>query len=116
MSNASAQAEEVKLMQELGINEQLPVPINPDVDQMSYEQIMEMQERAGEVSRGYTQEQIDTIETKTWTVGLTKEKCCWISMENFTEGQKVKILPCNHVYDQQSIDEWLMREKRCPLC
>ena len=73
-------------MQELGINEQLPIPINPDVDQMSYEQIMEMQERAGQVSRGYTQEQIDTIETKTWTEGLTKEKCCWISMENFTEG------------------------------
>ena len=47
---------------------------------------MEMQERAGQVSRGYTQEQIDTIETKTWTEGLTKEKCCWISMENFTKG------------------------------
>ena len=31
-------------------------PDNPDVDRMTYEQLMELQENAGHVNRGYTKQ------------------------------------------------------------
>ena len=91
-------------------------PNNPDVDRMTYEQLMEMQDKAGQVSRGYSQAKIDTIPARSWYRGRTKEEACLICMENFTAGKKVKSLSCGHEYDTACIDQWLLKEKRCPVC
>ena len=106
-SKAAAEEEEVA---ELG----------PNPDRMTYEQLMELGQNNGEVCRGLTQEQIDTLldPPVAYEEGVTPtmEKQCLICMENFQNGQLVRILPCKHVYDKESIDEWLSKEKRCPLC
>ena len=37
-------------------------------------------------------------------------------MEQFENGNMVRVLPCKHTYDAGCIEEWLLKEKRCPLC
>lgn len=91
-------------------------PNNPDVDRMTYEQLMELGENAGAVNRGYSKEQIDKIKSAMWYIGRTKEEACLICMESFTGGGRVKTLPCGHEYDAKCIDKWLLNEKRCPVC
>ena len=83
---------------------------------MTYEQLMELGENAGAVCRGYSAEQIACIPARMWYRGKTKEESCLICMENFESGEKVKILKCGHEYKAGCIDEWLKKEKRCPVC
>jgi len=83
---------------------------------MTYEQLMEMQEKAGAVNRGYTKSQIDSLPTRMWYQGRTKEDSCLICMEPFASGNRFKALQCGHEYDASCIDTWLAKEKRCPVC
>ena len=115
-----AQAEEERLLQraieESKNDQQVQDPDNPDVDRMSYEQLMELGENAGQVSRGYTKLQLDTLQLLEWADGSTDADSCLICMENFVSGKIFKKLQCGHEYDSNCIDTWLLKEKRCPVC
>lgn len=91
-------------------------PHNPDVDNMTYEQLLAMQERSGIVSRGLTKAQIDSIRSQNWVEGKTKASDCHICIEKFERNRKFKMLKCSHEYHADCIDEWLNIEKRCPVC
>ncbi|KAF8010067.1 hypothetical protein BT93_J0898 [Corymbia citriodora subsp. variegata] len=41
---------------------------------------------------------------------------CAICLDPFVEGQRVKVLPCEHHYHQDCILPWLRTKKTCPLC
>jgi len=44
------------------------------------------------------------------------ETCC-ICLDDFEEGDKLRILPCDHGYHAKCIDPWLVKTKRiCPQC
>ena len=44
------------------------------------------------------------------------ETCC-ICLDDFEEGDKLRILPCDHGYHSKCIDPWLVKNKRiCPQC
>ena len=44
------------------------------------------------------------------------ETCC-ICLDDFEEGEKLRILPCDHGYHSKCIDSWLVKHKRiCPQC
>ena len=83
---------------------------------MNYEQLLEMQENAGHVNRGYSIVEISFIPELLWRRGSTNEAACHICMEDFKQGSRFKALKCGHSYCSQCIDEWLKREKRCPVC
>jgi len=42
---------------------------------------------------------------------------CAISLEHFEEGQDIIQLPCNHIFDPESIQTWVKEEcAKCPVC
>lgn len=42
---------------------------------------------------------------------------CAICFDTISEQQRVKVLqPCNHYFHNDCINQWLIIEKRCPMC
>lgn len=92
----------------------------PNPDEMTYEQLLELEEENGKVSKGLKPFAIQRIPEKVWnrvTDTVKKEVQCSICFENFSKGNKVKELKgCQHAYHSKCINKWLENEKRCPVC
>lgn len=65
----------------------------------------------------------DTIERTTVLstgenlVGLGSENCkCMICVDFFSKSDLIRTLPCLHRYHRHCIDEWLRRNRHCPIC
>ncbi|KAH9480598.1 putative RING finger protein C57A7.09 [Psilocybe cubensis] len=42
---------------------------------------------------------------------------CAICLSEFAKGDKVRVLPCHHIFHLHEVDEWLIqRKKLCPVC
>ncbi|CAG9321590.1 unnamed protein product [Blepharisma stoltei] len=41
---------------------------------------------------------------------------CPICLESFLKNDKIRVLPCEHVYHKKCIDEWFSRKAYCCLC
>ena len=42
---------------------------------------------------------------------------CPICLSNFEDGDRVRVLPCGHIFHQDEIDDWLTGTRRlCPTC
>ena len=61
------------------------------------------------------------LSEKIFTAQLAEElkinTVCGIWQDDFEEGERIKILPCNHAFKVDAIDKWLTTEKaECPVC
>jgi hypothetical protein len=84
-----------------------------DTDHMTYEELLELEDKMGSVSKGLTEEQFGKIQTVTAT-GL--DEVCSICYCNVKEGEEVVRLPCQHHFHVDCIKQWLLKERTCPLC
>ena len=92
-------------------------PNSPDVDNMTYEQLLEMTENAGKVSKGLSKEKINEIRSFMWIEGRTKSDSCTICMEKLKNLKKGRIECCHHNFCLDCIYSWgTISENLCPVC
>lgn len=72
----------------------------------------------------------DAVSTEQWVdcqeeaLEHRDQDCCVICLENFTDGEKLRVLPCNHFFHPGCIDHWLLGTysdyecvtSGCPMC
>ena len=64
----------------------------PNPDQMTYEQLLQLEDNVGNVNKGLTSEQIDNLPNKRFKKEKNREFFqCIICMEEFEEKEKVKV-------------------------
>uniref|UniRef100_A0A3B5LSK6 RING-type E3 ubiquitin transferase n=1 Tax=Xiphophorus couchianus TaxID=32473 RepID=A0A3B5LSK6_9TELE len=102
----------------------------------TYEDLLHLEERLGTVNRGASQ---GTIERCTYPHKYKKvkpaqsrklhgkqdedegadedtEEKCTICLSILEEGEDVRRLPCMHLFHQLCVDQWLLTNKKCPIC
>ncbi|MEQ2206777.1 hypothetical protein XENOCAPTIV_002813, partial [Xenoophorus captivus] len=75
----------------------------------SWQALLEFEERQGAVvSKKMTRREIQRFPTKTFRSATnTGNTQCQICFCDYTDGEKLRILPCFHDYHVQCIDRWL---------
>ncbi|GLT60433.1 hypothetical protein SLA2020_332000 [Shorea laevis] len=92
-----------------------------DVDNMSYEELLALEERIGDVSTGLSKETIlELMKQQKYVSTATRpsqevEPCC-ICQEEFVEGDDLGVLDCGHEFHTNCIKQWLMQKNLCPIC
>ncbi|XP_052789448.1 uncharacterized protein LOC128223960 isoform X2 [Mya arenaria] len=94
-----------------------------NVDMNDYEALWELAENLGEVRRvGMESADISHLPVHVYQPSATSDSDgdsktdCLVCMEEFQAGERLKTLPCCHLYHVDCIDEWLRRNAVCPIC
>ena len=59
---------------------------------------------------------IDQIETIQYIIDNSTFFQCGICMDSFEENEKVKKLPCDHIFHTDCMGQWIQTKKTCPFC
>lgn len=92
-----------------------------DVDNMTYEELLALGERIGDVCTGLTEETISTRLKQRNYISIKTEKpeesepCC-ICREEYNDGDDLGTLECGHDFHTDCIKQWLMQKNLCPVC
>ncbi|KAJ0262938.1 Uncharacterized protein HA466_0033890 [Hirschfeldia incana] len=92
-----------------------------DIDNMSYEELLALEERIGTVSTALTEEAISkTLKTSIYQIKPSsdhkEDAKCSICQEEYTIGDEVGRLHCEHAYHFKCVQEWLRMKSWCPIC
>ncbi|KAE9600252.1 hypothetical protein Lal_00045625 [Lupinus albus] len=93
-----------------------------DIDNMSYEQLLELGEKIGYVNTGLKEDEMGLNIKRIKLVisnGTSKnqiDKKCTICQEEYEGGEELGRLNCEHSYHFQCIKQWLMHKNFCPIC
>ncbi|XP_073065702.1 E3 ubiquitin-protein ligase MBR2-like isoform X1 [Primulina eburnea] len=90
-----------------------------DVDNMSYEELLALEERIGNVNTGLSEEKIlasmKQRKYRVFGVALKLEPCC-ICQEEYMDGDNIGISDCGHEFHVNCIKQWLTLKNLCPIC
>lgn len=85
-----------------------------DIDGMSYEDLLALEERNGPVKNpGLQDDTIDAFPVEHVCGGGDE---CAICLEDFCDGEQMMRLPCMHVFHSCCAHDWLRRMAKCPCC
>lgn len=45
-----------------------------------------------------------------------EDDSCAVCLENYKDGETIRILPCKHLFHKSCIDPWLLNHRTCPMC
>ncbi|OMO74097.1 Zinc finger, RING-type [Corchorus capsularis] len=92
-----------------------------DVDNMSYEELLALEEQIGDVNTGLSEETIMKLMKQQKYSSTTTESpqdlepCC-ICQEEYADGDDTGALDCGHNFHINCIKQWLMLKNLCPIC
>uniref|UniRef100_A0A8D0H9Z5 RING-type E3 ubiquitin transferase n=1 Tax=Sphenodon punctatus TaxID=8508 RepID=A0A8D0H9Z5_SPHPU len=82
---------------------------------LSLAQFFLLNEDDDDQPRGLTKEQIDNLTMRNFGESDAL-KTCSVCITEYTEGNKLRKLPCSHEYHVHCIDRWLSENSTCPIC
>ena len=88
----------------------------PNVDNMSYEELLALEERMGNVNKGLPKEKIEKLPKESFMKYKYSDDKCIVCQYEFKNYEKVTVLPCKHCYHPECITQWLENKKVCPYC
>ncbi|XP_039000809.1 probable E3 ubiquitin-protein ligase HIP1 [Hibiscus syriacus] len=95
-----------------------------DIDNMSYEELLDLENRMGNVSTGLSQATIQANlrrrKFQPITIAPTAptaetEQCC-ICQEDYADGEELGKLDCGHDFHFNCIKQWFGHKNLCPVC
>ncbi|CAI9294579.1 unnamed protein product [Lactuca saligna] len=92
-----------------------------DVDNMSYEELLALEERIGNVNTGLREEVILKSMKQRKHIAFMPisnqnlEPCC-ICQEEYDTGDNIGNLDCGHDFHTDCIKQWLSQKNICPIC
>lgn len=84
-----------------------------------YEALWNLSERIGLAkARGLSKEVIDNIPSFRYSASSrdSSNGNCVVCMSDYSKGEKLRRLPCNHDFHAKCIDRWLKNNRTCPVC
>ncbi|XP_022137196.1 uncharacterized protein LOC111008721 isoform X2 [Momordica charantia] len=96
-----------------------------DVDNMSYEELLELGERIGHVSTGLKEDEIGKCIRKMKPFIVNElashllsqvDRKCSICQEDYEVDDEMGKLECGHSYHIHCIKQWLAQKNMCPVC
>ncbi|KAL9244136.1 hypothetical protein vseg_017942 [Gypsophila vaccaria] len=92
-----------------------------DVDNMSYEELLALEERIGNVCTGLSEETIvkclkQRKHSQTISNDQTEAEPCCVCQEVYSDGEDIGTLDCGHDFHTECIKQWLSQKNLCPIC
>ncbi|XP_050209985.1 E3 ubiquitin-protein ligase MBR2-like isoform X2 [Mercurialis annua] len=91
-----------------------------DVDNMSYEELLALEERIGDVNTGLNEGTILKLLKQQKYAAMTAETAdiepCSICQEVYKDGDDFGRLDCGHDFHTNCIKQWLALKNICPIC
>lgn len=96
-----------------------------DIDNMSYEELLALEERMGDVSTALTEEALANClkrgiykskPPQLVIIGEEDDVKCTICQEEYVVGDEVGTLQCEHRYHVGCVNQWLRLKNWCPIC
>ncbi|XP_017253501.1 probable E3 ubiquitin-protein ligase RHG1A isoform X1 [Daucus carota subsp. sativus] len=91
-----------------------------DIDNMSYEELLALEDRIGYVNTGLSENAMKKCLKKRKYKATSKdqkesEPCC-ICQEEYVNGDELGKLKCGHDFHTDCIKQWLKQKNLCPIC
>ncbi|CAA7023271.1 unnamed protein product [Microthlaspi erraticum] len=97
-----------------------------DIDNMSYEELLALEEKMGTVSTALSEEALlkslkssiyrQADESSDICLRKDDDVKCSICQEEYVDGDEVGTLPCQHMYHVSCAQQWLRMKNWCPIC
>ncbi|KAG8502537.1 hypothetical protein CXB51_001126 [Gossypium anomalum] len=100
-----------------------------DIEDMSYEELLALGERIGNVNTGLSEEiirrKLKTRSYSTFATNINLEEAapveqepdfCTICQEDYKNQEKIGTLDCGHEYHASCLRKWLLVKNVCPIC
>ncbi|KAJ6832684.1 E3 ubiquitin-protein ligase Arkadia-like [Iris pallida] len=96
-----------------------------DIDEMSYEELLALEEHIGDVKTGLTEEYIrknlkttvHNLQIESLSAEQSQEnECCIICQVEYEQDGILGTLDCGHHYHEECIKQWLLLKNLCPIC
>ncbi|KAM0825219.1 hypothetical protein ACQ4PT_069697 [Festuca glaucescens] len=91
-----------------------------DIDNMSYEELLALEERIGNVSTGINEDDVMKLlkqrKFSSWRLASMEYEPCCICQEEYVDGDDLGTLHCGHDFHAGCIRQWLVVKNLCPIC